>query len=653
MVNARVKRIITCIVLLFIAFTLPTASFASDNVEAAGTGIALDTFYSIFAGRTQEANCFTVGDSTERVVQLMGEPDAVLNIPGQKHWRYRNSYVYFNDSDKVITWTNTGNLLVSIGRIDYSYKGFTYKSGYLDVVRAMGTPDTVKYDPNLNQVIFGYGKNTVIFNAEGLVIGWLGDGKLRVYMGEREPDAPPVTVGSTKEDVLRAMGTPTSLYETDSVLFWGYGISNIYFDEEGRVENWSNLGRNLKVTFGDDTTVEGIFGIGSTKDEVLKIMGTPDYMFESLSTSYWRYGNSRVEFDRNGKVRAWHNIDFNLKVDFSVRTFENKYITFDSTKNDVASIMGTPWSIVRSGESEVWGYDLSTIRFVGESIESIYNVNNRLKVGLPSEADPFADPFTLGSTKLEVAKVMGPPDVANDTREGSTWTYGQSTVYFDANQKVSGWSNNGNNLKLKLGPDNPDGYFTIGSDASAVINCMGTPTVIYTGGNETYWKYGISTIYFDKNDRVVSYANWGNNLKVNLGSADETAPPFTLGSGREEVLRAMGTPQVISVAGDKQTWYYGNSTVYFDSRGKVTSWNNYGNLKVSMGKWSEPPSTFTVGSSMEDVIKAMGTPDSIYTNNFSVYATCWRYGWSTVYFDKNGKVLYWDNMGGNLRVVEL
>ncbi|GAG23905.1 unnamed protein product, partial [marine sediment metagenome] len=71
----------------------------------------------------------------------------------------------------------------------------------------------------------------------------------------------------------------------------------------------------------------------------------------------------------------------------------------------------------------------------------------------------------------------------------------------------------------------------------------------------------------------------------NIGK-DPYAPPITIGSSVEDVIRAMGTPESIQIS--FKSFKYRNSTVYFDDDWKVQSWDNrYGNLKVSLENESD------------------------------------------------------------------
>lgn len=100
----------------------------------------------------------------------------------------------------------------------------------------------------------------------------------------------------------------------------------------------------------------------------------------------------------------------------------------------------------------------------------------------------------------------------------------------------------------------------------------------------------------------------------------------------------MGTPD--SIIGNM--WGYGYSTVTF-SDGKVSGWSdNSNNLKANIEKSGSNVSTFTIGSSVQDVVDAMGTPDSIIGN-------MWGYEYSTVTFS-DGKVSGWSNNSNNLKL---
>lgn len=108
------------------------------------------------------------------------------------------------------------------------------------------------------------------------------------------------TVGSTKDEVLAAQGTPAKFSESSRK----YGPSTVYF-QGGRVIGWnirpdSPLNAEM-LPYGAGPYRLGYFTVGSTTDEVLAAQGTPT----EFSESYWKYGSSTVYF-RDGRVSSWN-----------------------------------------------------------------------------------------------------------------------------------------------------------------------------------------------------------------------------------------------------------------------------------------------------------------------------------------------------------
>ena len=106
------------------------------------------------------------------------------------------------------------------------------------------------------------------------------------------------TVGSKVDEVLAVQGMPTKSSED----VYHYGSSKVYF-RNGVVESWDVWPQNLlKVRLLPSTTTsgQGYFTVGSTKDEVLAVQGTPT----KFSEDFFYYGTSKVYF-RNGVVESW------------------------------------------------------------------------------------------------------------------------------------------------------------------------------------------------------------------------------------------------------------------------------------------------------------------------------------------------------------
>jgi hypothetical protein len=157
--------------------------------------------------------------------------------------------------------------------------------------------------------------------------------------------------------------------------------------------------------------------------------------------------------------------------------------------------------------------------------------------------------------------------------------------------------------------------------------------------------YGQASVKFFQG-RVVSYDNRGGELRVHLSTrrraSGQAAPEFfSLGDSPEEVVSVQGTPTAVQGS----SWLYGLSTVEF-SLGKVTGYSNLsGNLRIRLlpqTRRSAVPPHFSLGSTQDEVLAVQGTPTT-------VYGQTWFYGSSQVRF-QNGKVVYYDNIGENLRL---
>lgn len=105
------------------------------------------------------------------------------------------------------------------------------------------------------------------------------------------------SIGSTKTEVMRAMGRPENSFAATK---WIYGNSIVYFYGnlvEG-FKNSSSSNYNLKISMAPSATLHGKVAVGSTKRQVLTTYGTP----VEVQTASWIYPNLKVDFDNNGEV---------------------------------------------------------------------------------------------------------------------------------------------------------------------------------------------------------------------------------------------------------------------------------------------------------------------------------------------------------------
>ena len=249
-------------------------------------------------------------------------------------------------------------------------------------------------------------------------------------------------------------------------------------------------------------------------------------------------------------------------------------------------------------------------------------------LGLRNAPHPPADQARPSPRKVETAPRTLPPE----GKEPSAGEQRQSKPLSRSTRRDS----------LPHPPHPPvSSHFTIGSTEADVLSIQGLPTRIH---GQT-WVYGLSEVQF-KNGSVFRYNNFDGSLKVRLDPPilphGDIPQFFTLGSTPHEVLLVQGTPTRI----DDHSWFYGFSEVRFRT-GRVINYDNYfGNLKIRVLPSTSPEpaahkTTFTVGSTKDDVLAVQGTPTSIQGN-------LWFYQLSNVLF-REGRVQHVVNSGGNLR----
>jgi len=94
----------------------------------------------------------------------------------------------------------------------------------------------------------------------------------------KDPNAHPITIGSSVEDVIRAMGTPESI--NISFNSFKYRNSTICFDDHWKVQSWDNRYGNLKVSLENESG--DIFDIG--EDLINRIFKTTNDNLNEKST---------------------------------------------------------------------------------------------------------------------------------------------------------------------------------------------------------------------------------------------------------------------------------------------------------------------------------------------------------------------------------
>ena len=341
----------------------------------------------------------------------------------------------------------------------------------------------------------------------------------------RQPAPDYITIGSRKVDVIRVQGEPMETRITDDVSaeaeeIWSYGDDGyISFGTSGqykeRVKEWWNKG-NLKVRIvpSSNITTEWFFSLGSHKDDVARLQGTPHRVVMPF-----RQSRKSIAFDREQK-RFWQE---QKKFD---REFGIKFEDYPVDEN-----------LDEEKDRETWHYPEGVVEFSHSSgrVTAFRETGSSLKaqrVGRRSDVG-WAGPdfFTIGSSQKDVKGVQGHPD-RNDVKFAASieeWRYDNSQVTFKLGwtSRVQEWKNINDKLKVRMVPGSNvthSATFSLSSHKDDVIRLQGTPwqiSVYEDLGYET-WLFSGGTVVFSLSDsQVIYYETSDGSLKTkNIRSHD-------------------------------------------------------------------------------------------------------------------------------------
>ena len=336
----------------------------------------------------------------------------------------------------------------------------------------------------------------------------------------------------------------------------------------------------------------GYFTLGSSKNDVLHAQGTPRKIDRSSSSEVWYYSGGWIRFSLPAELVAeWDGGNLNVQLlPTTTKSSTPGYFTLGSSKNDVLHAQGTPRKIDRSSSSEVWYYSGGWIRFsLPAELVAEWDGGN-LNVQLLPTTTKSSTPgyFTLGSSKNDVLHAQGTPRKIDRSSSSEVWYYSGGWIRFSLPAEfVAEWD--GGNLNVQLLPtttkSSTPGYFTLGSSKNDVLHAQGTPRKIDRSSSSEVWYYSGGWIRFSLPAELV--AEWdGGNLNVQLlptTTKSSTPGYFTLGSSKDDVLHAQGTPRKIDRSSSSEVWYYSGGWIRFSlPDGQVTEWSNSGGLEVQL-----------------------------------------------------------------------
>lgn len=190
------------------------------------------------------------------------------------------------------------------------------------VLQIQGNPTTVNKIEAIGIETWYYGLSSVTFK-NGRVSEFSNSGdNLQVRMSTTRTTESTLTfftIGSIKDQVLAVQGQPTSISKIDAIGIetWYYGLNSVTF-KNGRVHEYSNSGGDLQIRMtasGTKSKMSDYYTIGSTKNQVLEVQGTPTEItkIEAIGVETWFYGLSSITF-KNGRVSEYSNTGGNLLI---------------------------------------------------------------------------------------------------------------------------------------------------------------------------------------------------------------------------------------------------------------------------------------------------------------------------------------------------
>ncbi len=614
---------------------------------------------------------FTFGSSLEEVFRAMGTPEEILINGNTFYIYYKGGFIQLINN-KVMTWTEHEDhrLNVKFGDIDPKLPGFTYRDKLEDVTSVMGTPQTLCIDER--GIVLEYGKSFVYLSSDYEVKDWYNKGELKIRKVVVDENAPAIRLGSSKYDVVKAMGDPDRV-DGDSRRRWFYQDSWLNFNSEGAVEGWSDTG-NLKLAdlaAADKTPIR----IGSLRDEVFASAGTPEYYFDKQI----KYGNSLILHDQNNRVTEIQNKDKNLKIAQNETGTRESFRLGDALEKILDS-MGNPdamrYDAAWQYYSTIVHYGTSELHFRNDALIGYVNADSNLLIDLGKAAS--ARYFTYFSTFDDVIGAMGTPKTVLTADYGRELYYGQSQIRINKNGKVSEWYNHSNNLKLDKSISSNAGI-TFGMPLAEVMKTMGAPDWFIENGsampgmsNYTI-RYGNSVLLLiTRSNEPPEVSGWTNKGELKLENIipPQGKPFITIGDTMEKVIRLKGLPDqayyIWSLPVQCYFVYDKTEIIFGDNKVIGSIYNGSKDLRLFDNSPANPSNApIRLGSTKAEVLQALGEP--IRIKNTGYYAEYDRLGYSipeswrvltnswweyengfTVFFNAEEKLAYFNDNTGQI-----
>jgi len=182
-------------------------------------------------------------------------------------------------------------------------------------------------------------------------------------------------------------------------------------------------------------------------------------------------------------------------------------------------------------------------------------------------------------------------------------------------------------------------YLKIGDTWQTAVAILGTPT------NAVKLEEGRVLLYYGKGEVTVQSGKVEKWRDFPPPPARAHASPLSSGASQADVLAALGWPPKASHAPQldkspiKEIWEYPKSSLTF-LNGRLSGWVNAAESGIVLGK-KMPGATLTLGSSRQEAIAAIGTPDTLELLSDENLVS-WHVGADALTLQA-GKVAAWEN----------
>lgn len=370
------------------------------------------------------SNKLVLGSCIEQVNLLLGEPDAISGQRNNVYV-YGNSTIYFDEENNVLGYNNEKNQLdtvlpeqtindhslfigdskaevmakigapteikssninvwyVETSTLSFDLEGiliaYDNSRGYLDdylplqdnrnetffigdteaeVIRKVGSPTKILAAHGYS---WYYTNDRINFDENGLVVGYISSTyNLKGLLPEKSNFSDTMFIGGSKEEALEIFGAPSEINSTYPNT-WEYVLDKLYFDESGKLIGYTDGYNHLSAGLPQENSGDSTFFIGSSKEEVLSIMGAPS----EISSAYpntWEYSLDRIYFDENGMVIGYDNGYNHFSEGLPEIINEDNTFTIGDDKQVVLDVMGAP-SEIKASYPNYWYYSNSKVIF--------------------------------------------------------------------------------------------------------------------------------------------------------------------------------------------------------------------------------------------------------------------------------------------------